>query len=642
MNFRHLPPFFMHDREPAFHDCESVTAIEMVSRLYGKMNELITAYNDFYFKTKQENANFITSNNLNYTNFKMEIAQKINDFTNLLELRLKGMDKNIESTIKAIKENLSDSVIEIVSNMKDTGELSQAIMTALGDYTSILNEVLAKETSAGESRTAPQGTLQKIIEVATSYLRHNNELVYAHKHNDKELEGKDYANSAFILDGEVEGYPRYINGKLVPTNQYGRTGKAINCSTFALLVMMGVPYEQSRYNAENASNKFGSAGYCFNVWRDVVTQENYELYYNTRRLYERLAYLGCGCKILPDYSNVSAGDLVFYAPADKDENGIVIKEGGTVDQIGHVGVVLATHCSYGISNDSTPKLLIGESTSDYNTIQFNTYTIQDLKDKYVCFVGKPAYQFIPQQESEVLYKCNVSLNSYAQLRDYDLYNGEVVTLEFDYHPTSLENFLTMYIQREGSSQVQLYRNNKLKAFTQFTNVNELNRTYHMIITIPLVFTPEKDTDGNVTSRPFDCFKLNRLNVKVNGISEDEVNVLRDLKIWRGLPSREKETILYASTIEELTTQLLRLIPDVTADYQDKLSVIIRPTSKITAGDVQLIKADYYFDIYIRALFDSNTRQITKRLVAKSLSGTNEVSLVFVNDEWRYQSRNIFD
>lgn len=642
MTFRHLPPFLFHDRQPAFHDCESLTAIEMVSKLYGKINELITHYNDFYVKTTQANKEFLANHTLDYTNFQLQIAQTINDFTNLLEVRLKGMDKNIENTIKAIKDNLSESVIDIVSNMKDSGELSQAIMTALGDYTRILNEVLAKESSAGESRTTPQGTVQKIIEVATSYLRHNHELVYAHKHNDKELEGKDYSNSAFVLDGEVEGYPRYINGKLVPTNQYGRCGKAINCSTFALLVMMGVPYEQSRYNELNVANKFGSAGYCYNVWRDIVTQENYELYYNTRRLYERLEYLGCGGKILADYSNVSAGDLVFFAPADKNAEGVIIKEGGTVDQIGHVGVVLATHSNYGVLSDSTPKLLIAESTSDYNTIQFNTYTIQELKDNYVCFVAKPSYQFIPQQESEVLYKCNVSLNSYAQLRDYDLHNGEVVTLEFDYHPTSLENYLTLYVQREGSSQVQLYRNNKLKAFTQFTNENELNKTYHMIITIPLVFTPEKDSDGSVTSRPFDSFKLNRINIKVNGINNDELNVLRNLKIWRGLPSREKEVIIYASTIDELTTQLLSMIPDVTSDYQDKTSVIIRPTSKITAGDVQLIKADYYFDVYIRALFDSNTRQITKRLVAKSLSGTNEVTLVFVNNDWRYVSKNILD
>lgn len=41
-----LPHWVLTNNQPAFYDTESVTAIEMVAKLYGKMEELITSCNE--------------------------------------------------------------------------------------------------------------------------------------------------------------------------------------------------------------------------------------------------------------------------------------------------------------------------------------------------------------------------------------------------------------------------------------------------------------------------------------------------------------------------------------------------------------------------------------------------------------------
>ena len=44
---RHLPHWVLTDLQPAFYDLESVTSVEETARLYAKMQELITLYNEF-------------------------------------------------------------------------------------------------------------------------------------------------------------------------------------------------------------------------------------------------------------------------------------------------------------------------------------------------------------------------------------------------------------------------------------------------------------------------------------------------------------------------------------------------------------------------------------------------------------------
>ena len=53
-----LPKWVLTNEYPAFYDTESVTAIEMVAKLYGKMEELITTYNEFVDEINKTIADF--------------------------------------------------------------------------------------------------------------------------------------------------------------------------------------------------------------------------------------------------------------------------------------------------------------------------------------------------------------------------------------------------------------------------------------------------------------------------------------------------------------------------------------------------------------------------------------------------------
>lgn len=53
MSIKHMPNWCVTDKQPAFYDTESATAIEQTARVYGKMEELIDSYNTLETETHE-------------------------------------------------------------------------------------------------------------------------------------------------------------------------------------------------------------------------------------------------------------------------------------------------------------------------------------------------------------------------------------------------------------------------------------------------------------------------------------------------------------------------------------------------------------------------------------------------------------
>lgn len=94
------------------------------------------------------------------------------------------------------------------------------------------------------------------------------------------------------------------------------TGKyQIDCSSFAMLVLMGVDYDNSRYNLSNITNKVCALGYGFNPfwgrtfpWETGTHEDTY-----TWQMCKMFADMGCTADIVNrDFSGVQPGDLIFW------------------------------------------------------------------------------------------------------------------------------------------------------------------------------------------------------------------------------------------------------------------------------------------------------------------------------------------
>lgn len=135
-----LPHWVLTDKNPAFYDSESATAIEQTAKVYAAMQELITEYNKFADCVNSHIEEFINDTNADYEEFRTGVHQEFQDFIDTVELKMKSQDANIEDAINYMKTNLNSAITELVEHMRESGELSNDILAAFEELeNSIMN-----------------------------------------------------------------------------------------------------------------------------------------------------------------------------------------------------------------------------------------------------------------------------------------------------------------------------------------------------------------------------------------------------------------------------------------------------------------------------------------------------------------------
>lgn len=134
-----LPHWVLTDKHPAFNDIESVTALEMVARLYGKMEELIESFNTYVDQINGEIERFENDMAESWEDFKECIRGIMNDYIATIDTKINMQDNKIDNAIaeqnaviqeaiEYMKNNLIQTVenmfIEAVNNGEISAELS--------------------------------------------------------------------------------------------------------------------------------------------------------------------------------------------------------------------------------------------------------------------------------------------------------------------------------------------------------------------------------------------------------------------------------------------------------------------------------------------------------------------------------------
>ena len=114
-----LPKWHLHGNRPSFYDMDSVTLLELASKLHGAMNELIADYNRFVDEVNQRITDFTTSTNQDIETFEIAMRQEFQDFIDVVNLKYAGQIPLIEQTIangiKAIQNEANKVVGDINS-----------------------------------------------------------------------------------------------------------------------------------------------------------------------------------------------------------------------------------------------------------------------------------------------------------------------------------------------------------------------------------------------------------------------------------------------------------------------------------------------------------------------------------------------
>lgn len=149
-----LPPIALTNLQPAFYDVESVTAIEMVSKLYSYLQELVNDYNSFVTEVNNNIDAFEKGITKDFECFKKCIIKTMNDYIETIDTKINLQDLNISNkfeeqdqvitdAVNYMKNNIIQTATNIINQAIENGELQISI--TYDEPTEELNIIVTRE-----------------------------------------------------------------------------------------------------------------------------------------------------------------------------------------------------------------------------------------------------------------------------------------------------------------------------------------------------------------------------------------------------------------------------------------------------------------------------------------------------------------
>lgn len=145
---QHLPHWVLTDTLPAFYDCESATAIQQTAKLYGKIQELITIYNDFVRDVNRYITEFEEGIIKDFNCFQNCVIKTMNDYIESIDTKIELQDNKIQEAIDYMKNNLVSTVTTLFNQAIQSGDITATLYENYdSDDESLVLSIVASEGS---------------------------------------------------------------------------------------------------------------------------------------------------------------------------------------------------------------------------------------------------------------------------------------------------------------------------------------------------------------------------------------------------------------------------------------------------------------------------------------------------------------
>ena len=145
---KHLPHWVLTDTLPAFYDCESATAVQQTAKIYAKIQELITLYNEFTNEVNRYITDFENGIIKDFNCFQNCIIKTMNDYIATIDMKINLQDTKIEDAVNYMKNNLVSTVTTLFNQAVQNGDITATLYEDYdSDDESLVLSIVASEGS---------------------------------------------------------------------------------------------------------------------------------------------------------------------------------------------------------------------------------------------------------------------------------------------------------------------------------------------------------------------------------------------------------------------------------------------------------------------------------------------------------------
>lgn len=138
-----LPHWVLTDYQSAFYDSESGSVLQALARIYPKIEELITDYNNYVKQIDNIINDFQTGMIEDFECFKQCIIETMNNYIETIDTKINLQDMEIDNAIQYMKDNIIQTTTNVINQAIENGDISVSI-----DYdepTEGLNIIVTRE-----------------------------------------------------------------------------------------------------------------------------------------------------------------------------------------------------------------------------------------------------------------------------------------------------------------------------------------------------------------------------------------------------------------------------------------------------------------------------------------------------------------
>lgn len=133
-----LPPIALTNLQPTFYDVESVTTIEMVSKFYSYLQNLVNDYNSFVTEVNTNIDDFESDITDKFECFRNCMIKTMNDYIESIDIKislqdnkiaesLQNQDIAIDNAVNYMKNNIVETTTTVVNGAIDNGDINVSI-----------------------------------------------------------------------------------------------------------------------------------------------------------------------------------------------------------------------------------------------------------------------------------------------------------------------------------------------------------------------------------------------------------------------------------------------------------------------------------------------------------------------------------
>lgn len=112
IRLRPLPPIALTNNQPAFYDVESVSAIQMIAKMYDYLQNMVTDYNAFITEVNNEIESFERCSDKKYDEFTKCVKDLLDNYIESINTKIDLQNNTINNAITNQNETIANSIQE--------------------------------------------------------------------------------------------------------------------------------------------------------------------------------------------------------------------------------------------------------------------------------------------------------------------------------------------------------------------------------------------------------------------------------------------------------------------------------------------------------------------------------------------------